>query len=337
VDQGRVGDADKNLLGRRGLIAMLGGTALTWSGATWAAAPLPHIAFVAVGFGTDTTAFDAIRDALRTLGEVEGQTYIPEVHTTDDTMLLSQMAAEVVAANPTVIVTINATTAQEFLKLTQTIPIVVAFTGDPVALGFTQSVARPTRNVTGIVTLDDVLLWKKIELLEELVGRPLRRVGIMYDIANPSHGPLLAAAETRKGVTGAEVVLLGVTSGPDIADVLDRAEARHLDGLVVMDSPMIVTHRTELIAAETAGRLAAVHDFSFEVQDGALAAYGPEPTENFQRAAEYADRLLHGAKVADLPFDAPQTLHLSLNLKTARAIGLTVPQSLLVQADVVIE
>src|SRR5271167_33512 len=108
------------LMKRRDLLLMLAGTAVAWSGATQAAAAVPHAAFLAVGFGADTTAFDAIRDALRRLGEVEGRTYVPDTHASDNAALLPQMAAEIVAAEPAVIVTINATGALELLKLTRT-------------------------------------------------------------------------------------------------------------------------------------------------------------------------------------------------------------------------
>jgi putative tryptophan/tyrosine transport system substrate-binding protein len=321
---------------RRDLLPMLAGALVTWSEATRAGADVPHAAFLAVGFGADTTAFDAIRDALRRLGEVEGRTYVPDTHASDNAALLPQMAAEIVALKPAVVVTINATPTLELLKLTQTIPIVVAFTGDPVALGFTQSVARPSRNVTGVLTLEDVLFGKKLELLGRLVG-PMRRAGVIYQVGYPAHDLVLSAAKNGRDPAGPALVLLGVTSGADLAHVLDRGEARDLDGLIVLASPMIVTYRTDLIAAELSRRLAAVHDYLFEVQDGALAAYGPEPAENFERAAEYAGRLLHGAKISDLPFESPRTIRFSLNTRTARALGLAIPPTLLAIADDVIE
>jgi putative tryptophan/tyrosine transport system substrate-binding protein len=324
------------MMKRRDLIALLGGAAVAWPGIIRAAAAIPHVAFLAVGFGADTTAFDAIRDALRNLGDVEGQTFVPEAHTSDNATLIPQMAAQIVAANPAVIVTINALGVPDLLKLTQTIPIVVAFTGDPVALGFSKSVGRPTGNVTGMLTLQDVLLGKRIELLGQLVG-PLKRVGLIYDTGNRSHDLILSAAKSRENATGVKVVPLAVSSRSDIATVLDRNEARELDGVIVAGSPIIVTYRATLIAAAIARRLATVHDFSFEVEDGALASYGPEPAEYFQRAAEYTDRLLHGAKIADLPFESPRTFRLSLNQRTARSLGLDIPPTLLARADEVIE
>jgi len=324
------------VIGRRDFVLMVGGVAVAGPGTVRAAVTIPHVAFLAVGFGADTTAFDAIRDGLRGLGNIEGQTFVAEPYASNDAARIPDLAERVVAAQPAVIVTINAAAVPDLVKRTQSIPIVVAFCADPVALGFSKSVARPTGNVTGILTLDDALLPKKVELLDQLAG-PMKRVGLVYDIGNPNHVPMLAKAKAMAAAGGPQIVLLGVASPSDVATVLDRDEARDLSGLIVWASPVIVTGRANLIAAAIARRIPAIHTFVFEVEDGALASYGLEPTENFQRAAEYADRLLHGAKVADLPFEAPRTFHLALNLKTAKAIGVTIPPTLLARADEVIE
>jgi putative ABC transport system substrate-binding protein len=325
-----------NPIKRRDLMALLGGAMVAWPTRARTATALPHIAFLAVGFGADTTAFDAIRDDLRGLGEDEGKAYVADVHGADDLALVPQLAEKIVAADPALIVTINATAVPELLKFTQTIPIVVAFVADPLALGFSQSIARPTRNVTGMLNLQDVLLVKRIELLGQIAG-PMKRVGLVYQKGTPASALVLSVVKGRTGAKGPELVLLGLSSESEIATVLDRSEARTLDGLVVVGSPMIVTDRDTLIAAEIARRLAAMHDFAFEVHDGALASYGTNPSEYFERAAEYAARLLHGAKVSDLPFEAPRNFHLALNQRTARAIGLTIPPTMLALADDVIE
>ena len=324
------------MIGRRDFVLMVGGVAVAGPTTIRAAVTIPHVAFLAVGFGADTTAFDAIRDGLRGLGNIEGQTFVADPYASNDAARIPELAERVVAAQPAVIVTINAAAVPDLVKRTQSIPIVVAFCADPVALGFSKSVARPTGNVTGILTLDDALLPKKVELLDQLAG-PMKRVGLVYDIGNPNHVPMLAKAKAMAAAGGPQIVLLDVASPSDVATVLARDEARDLSGLIVWASPVIVTGRANLIAAAIARRIPAIHTFVFEVEDGALASYGLEPTENFQRAAEYADRLLHGAKVADLPFEAPRTFHLALNLKTAQAIGVTIPPTLLARADEVIE
>jgi putative tryptophan/tyrosine transport system substrate-binding protein len=321
---------------RRDFIAMVGSVAVVGPGTIRAAVTIPHVAFLAVGFGADTTAFDAIREGLRGLGDVEGEAFVAEPFVSDDAALIPHLAEEVVAAHPAVIVTINVLAVSSLLRLTQTIPIVVAFCADPVSLGFSKSVARPTGSVTGILTLDDTLLSKRIELLGQIAG-PMKRVGLVYDVGNTGLVLMLAKAKAMAAAGGPQIVLLGIASPSDVATVLDRDEAWDLGGLIVAASPVIVTGRANLIAAAIARRMPALHTFAFEVEDGALASYGAEPAESFQRAAEYADRLLHGAKVADLPFESPRSFHLTLNLKTAKAIGLTLSPTLLALADEVVE
>ena len=321
---------------RRRLVAMLGVAMAAPAIVRAAAAALPRVAFLAVGFGADTTAFDAIRDALRRLGEIDGQTYAAQAYTSDDPALLSQLAGEVVAAKPAVIMAISPVEAQELMKLTQQIPIVVAFTDDPVALQLTTSVARPSRNVTGTMALQDELFDKKVQLLGEIAGAA-RRIGVVYYLESPTHRLVLAAAKLRSGGRPPEIVPLGIASGADIDGLFERPEARDLDGVIVLPTPLIVTNRHALIAAEMARRLPAVHQFSFEVRDGALAAYGTDPAENFERTAQYTAQLLHGAKVADLPFQGPRAIRLALNRNTARALGLTIPATLLLRADEVVE
>jgi putative ABC transport system substrate-binding protein len=265
-----------------------------------------------------------------------GKTFVAEPYASNDAARIPDLAERVVAAQPAVIVTINAAAVPDLVKRTQSIPIVVAFCPDPVAFGLSKSVARPTGNVTGILTLDDTLLPKRIDLLEQL-GGPMKRVGLVYDVGNTGLVPMLAKAKAMAATGERQIVLLGIASPSDVATVLDRDEARDLGGLIVAASPVIVTGRAKLIAAAIARRIPALHVFAFEVEDGALASYGAEPAENFQRVAEYADRLLHGAKVADLPFEGPRGFHLTLNLTTAKAIGVTIPPTLLAGADHVIE
>ncbi|HUB95352.1 MAG TPA: ABC transporter substrate-binding protein [Stellaceae bacterium] len=317
-------------------MALFSGAAMAWPGTGRAAADVPHVAISAVGFGADTTAFDAIRDSLRGLGDVEGQTYAPDLYALDNVALIPQVAARVVAAKPAVIVTITTQAVPALLGLTRSIPIVVAFSGDPISLGLSKSVARPTGNVTGMLTMQDALFFKRLELLGQIAG-PLKRVGFVYDSGNSSQQLLLSRIKSRDDAAEPKIIPLGVSTKSDTGTVLDRDEAKDVDALIVAGSPMIGSERETLIAAEIARRLPAIHDFSFEAQAGALASYGPEPAEYFQRAAEYADRLLRGANVADLPFEAPRTFRLTLNLRTAARIGRTIPPTMLAIADQTIE
>jgi putative ABC transport system substrate-binding protein len=133
------------------------------------------------------------------------------------------------------------------------------------------------------------------------------------------------------------IVPFGLAEVGDLTEMLTRIATARLDGLIVVASPLILSHRREIIDSALAGRLPTMHTFAFEAQDGALAAYGTNTVENFQRAAQYVDRLLGGAKIADLPFDTPRDVTLTINRRTARAIGVEIPPELLARADEVIE
>jgi putative tryptophan/tyrosine transport system substrate-binding protein len=322
---------------RRKILALLGVAAAAGPDIVRAASALPRVSFLAIGFGSDTTAFDAIRDELRVLGEIDGQSYQADYHMSDDAAQFSGIVREVVRSNPNIIVTVDSQTAREVFSVTHSIPTVVAFLPtDPIVVGLTESIARPSANVTGVLSLQELMIGKRIEVLTEIVPS-LRRVGILYVRGNAGHE--VEVAEGKKATVGRqlELVPLGLAVGDSIERVLDSGDTGHLDGLVVLASPVTMSMRQSIIAAEQARRIPAVHSFAFEVEDGALAAYGPEPAEHFQRAAEYVDRLLRGARVADLPFDMPRRILLSLNQRTARVLGLTIPPTLLAAADKIVE
>jgi len=324
-------------LRRREILALFGGVAVAWPNFVRAANTMPpRVSFLAIGFGSDTTGFDVIRDQLRALGQIDGRSYQPDYHMSDDAVQFSGIMQDVIRSNPSIIVTIDTATALDIFALTHSIPIVVAFLSDPLVLGFTNSMARPTANVTGILGLQEVMIGKRIEILDEIVPS-LRRVAILYLKGNVSHELSLRAGKQATSSRPLELIPLGIAAGDSIEQILDRDDIGHLDGLIVLASPVTMSMRRSIIAAERARRIPAVHSFPFEVEEGALAAYGPEPAECFQRAAEYVDRLLRGAKVADLPFDVPRTILLSLNQGTARALGLIIPPPLLATADKIIE
>jgi ABC-type uncharacterized transport system substrate-binding protein len=294
------------------------------------------VSFVAVGFGADTTAFDAIRDQLRALGQVEGQTFAVDLRVSDDPSQLSKMASDVVRSGPNAIVAINSTVAAALMPLTRTIPIVVVFSGDPILLGLTKDVGRPTGNLTGIDGMQEALIVKRLEVLRSLAPSAVR-IGILYDLGVPSHHLALANAQAAASSFAFDLVPLGVARPADVMKALEGGLAGGLDGLIPIASPMTLTQRQTIAKAEKENRLPAVHEFVFEVKEGALAAYGPELNGNFERAAQYVDRLLRGATVAELPFDAPWQFVLAVNLLTARAIGLDIPSDLIARADEIIE
>jgi putative ABC transport system substrate-binding protein len=231
---------------------------------------------------------------------------------------------------------LNSAAAVALRAATTSIPIVVVSSGDPVALGLTGSQSRPTGNVTGIEDGTSLLAAKRIELLAELLPRA-RRIALLYDPENVNHRAVLDASRTAAASLGLELLPIGVVTAGQVALGPDRAKAAAADALVVAGGPVLIEHRRALIERATALGLPSIHAFGFEAQDGALAAYGTDTADNWRRAAQYVDRLLRGAQVADLPFEPPGRVFLTLNLRTSRTLGIAVPASVVARADEVIE
>jgi putative ABC transport system substrate-binding protein len=222
------------------------------------------------------------------------------------------------------------------MNATREIPIVLALVGDPVGLGLTSSIARPTGNVTGFTTANDTLAAKRLELLLELVPSA-RKVAFLWFPGNEQNR--LVEDLTRKAAAALRVELLSlpVQSAEDISLAIARTETERAGALLIAPDPLIVRNRQTIIDECLLRNLPAMHSYSFEVRDGALISYGSDVGEDYERAAVYVDRILKGAKVAELPFQEPTHIGLTINLRTARSIKLAVPASLMVRADEVIE
>jgi putative ABC transport system substrate-binding protein len=287
-------------------------------------ASLPRVAFPSVAFGSEAPVFEAFKDELRALGQIDGKTFRFELHVAPDNQSVPVVAEEIVRSRPAVLVALNVVAGGAFHRLTQDIPIVVVSSPNPLGVGWSTSVARPSRNVTGVLDLIDDLAAKRVEILRALVPAA-QRVGVLYEADNPEHATVLA--NTTAASAQSTLTVLPFDLGGDLTETLIRIAAARLDGLIVVASPFILTHRQEVIGSALASRLPTMHAFAFEADDGGLVAYGTNTVENFQRAAQYVDRLLGGAKIADLPFDAPRSVTLTLNQRTARAIGLEISPS----------
>jgi putative ABC transport system substrate-binding protein len=285
----------------------------------------------------ETPGFARLTDALKKLGYVEGRNIAYEVRAAGREMeRLPELARELVATKPDVIVSAAAIAARALVAATREIPIVMALIGDPIALGFTKSIARPTGNVTGFTTGHDTLAGKRLELLIEMVPEA-RKVAIMWVPENVQHR--LVEARTRQAAAALQVELLSlpVSSAEDISRAIAKADSERARGLLIVADPMTVRNRRSIIDECLLRDLPAMYNYSFEVRDGGLMSYGSDVGEDYGRAATYVDRILKGAKVADLPFQEPTQISLTINRRTARAIGLSDPQSLLLRADEVIE
>jgi putative tryptophan/tyrosine transport system substrate-binding protein len=325
---------------RRHFISLLGGTTVNAFAVGPGGSPLhaqSRTHRVGILFPAGDTGFRKLADALRALGYIEGRNVTYEIRAAGlHVERLPELARELVAKKPDVIVSAAAISARALTDATHDIPIVMALVGDPVELGLTRSMARPTRNVTGFTTGHDTLAAKRLELLLEVVPT-VRKVGFLWVPTNVQHRLVEERTRQAAAALNVELMSLPVTTAEEISAAIARAENGGKTALLTAADPLIVRNRRMIIDECLLLNLPSMHSYSFEVRDGALMSYGSDVGEDYERTAVYVDRLLKGAKVADLPFQEPTHIVLTLNLRTARSIGLTIPPSLLARADEVIE
>ena len=280
---------------------------------------------------------EAFREGLRKLGYVEGRDVAIELRFAEGRVdRLPGLAAELVRLKVDVILTVSGAASLAAQKATSDIPIIFTIVPDPVALGLVRTLARPGGNVTGFTALQVALAGKRLELLKEAIPS-LKSVALLTDPANPTEAFQLqeaqsAARKLRLGVRIVEVRLPGELQPAVAAVAQDR-----LSALVIIASPFLFTHRVEITALAIKARLPVLGWQRQLVDDGALISYGPNHRDIFWRAATYVDKILKGAKPGDLPVEEPTKFELVINLKTAKALGLTIPPSVLGRADEVIQ
>ncbi len=283
--------------------------------------------------------FAAFRDGFQKLGWTEGRNIRIDTRWTipAEAELMQRYAKELVALQPDVILssTTQATTA--LLQQTHTIPIVFATVGDPIGSGFVASFSRPGGNATGFSVSEPTQAEKWVELLKAIAPH-VARVAMLFNPASATYAeywlkPFKAAA----AYFGMEAILVPIHDGSEIDSVF-ASEAREPDsGLIMMPDPFTLAHRVEIVSLAARYRLPVVYPYRFFADVGGLLAYGVDLADNFQRAATYLDRILKGEKPSELPVQAPVKFELVINLKTAKALGVAVPQALLLTADKVIE
>jgi len=273
--------------------------------------------------------------ALANLGYVEGRNLIVEWrYANGNLQRLPALARELVQIKVDVIVAIAGAAAMAAKEVTATIPIVILGNFDPIAAGFVASLARPGRNVTAVLIAPEGTLGaKKLELLKEAVPRA-RRIAVLA--SEDPYSLKIQMPELRQAAAalGIELAVVAVRNN-DYADAFERIAATRPDALFVVAETYFVRDRRAIIDLTTKYRLPAIWEWREQVQDGALMAYGSSLSERYQRVAEYVDRILRGANPGELPVDQPTTFELAINLKTAKAIGLVLPQSLLLRAVVI--
>jgi len=277
----------------------------------------------------------AFKDRLHELGWTEARLRIA-IRVVEDGQLVRASAAELVELAPDAILSTTSTTARALLDATSTIPIISAVLGDPIGLGFTRSMSRPTGNITGFTTFNDTVASKRLEMLREMLGS-MNKAALMWVPVNPQQ--VLLAQQTQEAARGLGIELLSLplNTVTDIVPALAEAGIAQVQAIVVAADPLTISNARAIIDGCTARGLPSMHTFVFETRSGALMSYGADLLENYRSAAGYIDQILRGAKVADLPFQEPTRLTLSVNLGTARSLRIAVPPSLLARADEVIE
>lgn len=327
---------------RRALVIAGVVLALAAAGTPIDAQQAPRI--VRIGFLSPTTlaatthTVEAFRQALRELGHVEGTTFVLEVRYGEGRVeRLSELAHELVGLKLGVIVATSDVVIAALTRETQTIPIVMVISSDPVGTGFVASLARPGRNVTGLSNISPELSGKRLELLRQAVPG-LSRVAALW---NPDvRGAVFDYKETEGAarLMGLELQSVEVSRAEDLdrafsAVTKQRAQALVLPGV----NPVGFMNRGKIATFAQRSRLPAMYPTREYVDSGGLMSYGPSLSDQFRRAATYVDKILKGAKPADLPVEQPRKFELVINLKTAKAIGLTIPQSILLRADQILE
>ena len=321
---------------RREFITLLGGAAVTWPLPLVAQQRTPRVGVLLVGVAPPSRDFQLSYELAR-IGYVEGRNIIYEIRGADgDVNRLPQLARELVAKSPEVIVGSSTRVAVALATATPDIPIVMMVLGDPIALGLSNSMSRPSRNVTGFTMSSASLAAKRLELLRELVPG-LHKVAYLWVTDNPITKQFGDQVRIAGDALGIELVPLPLTSSSDIPAAFTIAEKEHVEAVFIEPDPITVRFSGTIVDECLLRDLPAMHGWPFEVRNGALISYGPGIVENFQHAAIYVDRILRGAKIAELPFEEPTEIKLAINLRTARSIGLVIPPTLLSRADVVIE
>jgi ABC-type uncharacterized transport system substrate-binding protein len=281
--------------------------------------------------------FEALREGLRDLGYVEGQNIAFEQRWAEkNPQRYPELAAELVRLKVDVIVAGNLESARVAKDATGTIPIVLTAGGDPLHAGLVPSLARPAGNITGLSELGPDLAPKLLQLLKEAVPR-LAKVAILWDPSNPSQSPTRQEIESAARMLGTAILSLEVAVPDDFERAFGAATRERPDALIVYTTPITYSHRMQTIDFTARRGLPAMYSSREFVDAGGLMSYGPNLRALFRRAATYVDRIVKGAKPADLPIEQPTTFEMVINMKTAKALGLTIPQSVLARADEVIE
>jgi putative ABC transport system substrate-binding protein len=297
---------------------------------------IPRIGFMRGGSPTDPEV-EAFRQGLRELGYVEGKNIIIEYKNTEGkTDRFSGVAAELVRLKVDIIVAAGGSAVVLAAKpATDTIPIVMTNPGDPVSIGVVASLARPGGNVTGLTSFSTDLSGKRLELLKEAVPN-LSSVAVLWSPADAGNARNFKETEDAAQSLRLKLLSLGLRTQDDLDNALQSSIKDRAEALIIIRSPAYTSTGEKIVDFAAKNRLPTMFPEKLFVEAGGLMSYAPNIADNFRRAATYVDKILKGAKPADLPVERPMKFEFIINLKTAKQIGLTIPQSLLYRADKVI-
>ena len=326
-------------LKRREFITLVGGAAAAWplGARTQQAERLPTIGVLASGTqASHGYWFAALAQRLRELGWIEGRTIAIEYRWAEGRPeQFTEIATEFVTLKVDVIVTAATAPVLAVKQATSAIPIVFAMAGDPIGTGIVASLARPGGNITGLSNQSPDLAGKRLELLREVLPG-LRRLAFLGRISNPIGVVEMGEVEAAARALGLEVATQELRRAEDIAPALQALKGR-ADAIYVFPEPLVSSNRIRINTLALAARLPTMHASREYVEAGGLMSYGPNAPDLFRRAADFVDKILRGTKPGDIPIEQPTKFDLVLNLNTAKALGLTIPESFLPRVDVLIE
>jgi putative ABC transport system substrate-binding protein len=294
-----------------------------------------RIALLSAGSSARDT-WRPFREAMRELGYGENGLIFEARWSEGHNERLVDLARELVQLGPEVIVTASSAAALAAKQATSTIPIVTAFTADPVGAGLVSSLARPGGNVTGLSNIQEDTAGKELELLK-MAAPHVTRVAVLVNPSNPSHANEVRGARDAAKTLQVELVEIEFRTPKEATGSLARVLNAQAEALLVLADPLFLLEANRIAAFATSNKLPAIYGLREHAMAGGLMSYGPDVNQSFRRAAFYVDKILKGAKPADLPFERPTKFELVVNLKTAKALGLTIPPSILARADDIIE
>ena len=322
---------------RREFLTLLGGGAAAWPLIVEAQQTRPAHLVGILSQDLQPGLLETFRDELHKLGYVEGKTMGIEVrNAAGKSDQLPALANDLLRLKVNVIVAVNTPAAQAAKKATKTVPIVIMRVADPVKSGLVASLARPGGNVTGLSFMPDTLGPKGVELLHEILPKATR-MAALYQGNNTGAAIIVDEVERTGAQIGLKFVRLPVHDESDYANAFETASRAKSEGLFVMDDGAITKHRRQILELAAKHALPVVSIYRDFAESGGLIAYGPSLNVVYRRAANYVDKLIKGASASSLPVEQPVNFDLVINMKTAKTLGLTIPQSVLVLANEVIE